>query len=147
MFWIELRLTFKRNGDGCMRGSPHSKVSSLLPRLHHWVPGQDRGEVVIIIITTGNVEDSADMVWYGSSWPSPWWRKLSALHLPPLQLGATWVGGHLVVKASLSIFLMTSKCEIGIWISKQWKLIVSPSLTNLPRCWRASCQWPGHSPR
>ena len=106
MFWIELRLTFKRNGDGCMRGSPHSKVSSLLPRLHHWVPGQDRGAVTgVKIITTGHVEDIADQ---GSSWCPSWRRKLSALHLPPLQLVVTGVDGHLVVTALLLIFLIES---------------------------------------
>ena len=54
LFWIEfVKLTFNKwswNGDGCMVASPHSKVSSLLPGLGDWVPGEDRGEGVEIII-------------------------------------------------------------------------------------------------
>ena len=63
MFWIEfVKLTFNKwswKGDGCMGVSPHSKVSSRLPGLGYWVPGEDRGEEVVIQ-TTGDEEDLAD---------------------------------------------------------------------------------------
>ena len=58
MFCIELvKLTFNKwswNGDGCMVASPPSKVSSLLPGLGDRVPGEDRGEEVTIVKTTGD---------------------------------------------------------------------------------------------
>ena len=107
MFWIDfLKLTFNKwswNGNGCMGLSPHSKVSSLLPGLGHWVPGEDRGEKVVMtpfIITTGDEEDLVD---HRSSKSGPFWRKLSALHLPPLQLAVSWNNGHLVVIANMKL--------------------------------------------
>ena len=127
MFRIDLfKLTFKKwggNGDSCMVGSPHSKVSSFLPGLSHWVPGEDRGEVVTIIIkTSGDKEDIGD---HRNSWSSPWWRKLSARHLPPLQLAATWVNGHLVVTAFLFIFLIWN-WDLNAQTIKTYRFPVSP---------------------
>ena len=119
MFWIDSKLTFNkwsRNGDGCMHASPHSKVASWLPRLGLWVPGEDWGEHLAAIITSGDEEDIVDR---GSSQSAPWWGKLSALHLPPLQLVATRIDSHLVGTALLLI-----------WMSKQWKLIVGQSKQN-----------------
>ena len=45
-----------------MEVSRQSKVSGRLPGLSHWVPGQDRGELVVAIIsTTGDEEDITDL--------------------------------------------------------------------------------------
>ena len=110
------------DGDGCMAVSRHSEVSSWLPRLGHWVPGKDRGEVVLVaFVAAGDVEDIVDG---GGSQSVPWWRKLSALHLPPLQLAATWVDGHLVVTDLIPIFII----NIDIWTDnrKSFCLSISP---------------------
>ena len=75
---LYLKSTFNKrrwDGDGCMVVSRHIKVSSWLPRLGHWVPGEDRGEVVAdivaieVIVATGDVEDIADG---GGSQSPPW---------------------------------------------------------------------------
>ena len=72
MFQILLQLTInegRRKGDNCMVASFHTEVASWLPKLGHWVPGEDRGEVVTILIsTTGDEEDIADQ---GSSKQCP----------------------------------------------------------------------------
>ena len=64
MFQILLQLTLnerRRKGNSCMVVSPHSEVASRLPRLGHWVPGEDGGELVEMIIeATGDKEDVAD---------------------------------------------------------------------------------------
>ena len=72
MFWIDFfKSTFNkwsRNGNGCMVLSCLRKVVNLLPRLCHWIPGQDWGEVAVIK-TTGDEEGLADQ---GSSKSIPW---------------------------------------------------------------------------
>ena len=88
----------------------------------------DRGEVVVIIIFTTGDEDQ------GSSQSLPWLRKLSALHLPPLQLAATWIDGHLVVTALFSIFLISK--QIWNWdldgqTIKTYCLSISPKQGKL----------------
>ena len=66
IYWIHLELArannWSWNGNGCVALSLHSKVASCLPGLGHWVPWEDRGEVVVNIITTGDEEDIADQV-------------------------------------------------------------------------------------
>ena len=67
LYWIDLDLAWANdwfwNGDSCMVGSRHSEVSSTLPGLSDWVPGEDRGEVV----PEGTAGDEEDIVNRGSS--------------------------------------------------------------------------------
>ena len=77
-----------------MEVSWSNKVSCWLPTLSHWVPGQDGGELLAIVETTGDEEDIPDQ---GGSKSGTWLGKLSALHLPPLQLAAMGIDGHLIV--------------------------------------------------
>ena len=59
-----------RDGNGCMGLSRHIEISSWLPRLGNWVPGEDRGEfVVVVTLATGDVEDISDG---GGSQSVPW---------------------------------------------------------------------------
>ena len=44
--------------------SPHSKVASWLPRLSHWVPGEDGGELVAMIETTGDEDDIVNRMFF-----------------------------------------------------------------------------------
>ena len=63
------------DSNSCMEVSPDSKVTSTLPRLGHWVPCQDFGEVVVVttgitdIDTTADVDDIVDQ---GCSQRLPW---------------------------------------------------------------------------
>ena len=44
-----------------MEVSPHSKIARWLPRLSNLIPGQDRGEVAMIVfLTTSDEEEIAD---------------------------------------------------------------------------------------
>ena len=72
MFQIISQSTFnegRRKSDSCMVVSCHSEVASRLPGFANWVPGEDRGEGVMTIKTTGDEEEICDQ---GGSKPSPW---------------------------------------------------------------------------
>ena len=87
----------RRNLNNCMVCSWLNKIASFLPRLRHLVPIQDWAEhgicgVRLKIQTTGHIQGIANRCSFQSC---SWWRKLAALHFPPVQSGATSVSGNL----------------------------------------------------
>ena len=63
------------DSNSCMEVSPDSKVASILPRLGHWVPCQDFGEVVVVTIGIIDIDTAADVdniVDQGCSQGLPW---------------------------------------------------------------------------
>ena len=106
-----------RNGNGCMEPSPEKQVARGLPRLCHGIPGQNRGAVVKVwgCVASTDVKGLVDQGGLKPKRPNRCCWKLSAPHLPPLQLAATGIDGHLVVTSLASMF-PTYGCQIENWV-------------------------------
>ena len=122
----------------CMEASGHSQHASLLPRLRGRIPRQDVAKAVVTTWgswppTTG---DKNDVVNRSSSQSSPWRRKLAATGLPPFQLSATSVNGHLVVgsfSCEGKILLNVLSLSASLWDYKHRKVLYTsphPELSN-----------------